>query len=174
MKLVYVGIVALFLVYFVDHLNIAAWSVWTYQAFFQKGSVCYTQNDWFVKLFSMIEKRDLNLKYKIPATSVVEINAADYSFKALEVLSKSWTQPVIVRGLFGNASALTKWSNPDYLIDHTFHSSLTSVIHNGTIIKHYERICGKEEGTFSEYKPFDETIRRIAEESSTVSDYIFP
>ena len=111
----------------------------------------------------MLEDRDLDRSVRIPPSSVMEIQAKDYSYHALKMLSQDWTQPVIVRGLFADSPALTNWRNPDYLIGKTFGSNLTSVIHNGTIVKHYEMVCGKEEEgeTFSEYKPFDQTIRRI-------------
>ena len=147
----------------VDFLEMLTWAVWSGSLLMQQAHRCYYKNPLFVRLFTMIEKRDLDKSVRIPATPVVEIQAKDYSVKALEMLSRDWTQPVIVRGLFADSPAMKKWVDADYLISKTFGSNLTSVIHNGTIIKHYEMVCGDEEQaeTFSEYKPFDQAIRRI-------------
>lgn len=148
---------------YIDYLELATWSIWSFNIIFQMSDRCYFNNPGLVKIFRLIESRDLDKTSRIPATPVVEIQAKDYSYKALELLSQQWTQPVVVRGLFADAPALKKWSTPDYLIKRTFGSNLTSVIHNGTIVKHYEMVCGRAEDaeTFSEYKPFDETIKRI-------------
>jgi len=157
----------------VDFLELLAWTVWSGSLLFQKAHRCYYKNPLHVKLFSMIETRDLDRSVRIPATPLVEIQAKDYSIKALEMLSRDWTQPVIVRGLFADSPALQKWVDADYLINNAFGSYNTSVIHNGTIVKHYEMVCGEEEPTetFSEDKPFDSTIRRIMKGSTETIVY---
>jgi len=148
---------------FVDYLALSVWGLWGISIVFQQTDRCFHNNPLLKRLFMMLEDRDLDRSVRIPPSSVMEIQAKDYSYHALKMLSQDWTQPVIVRGLFADSPALTNWRNPDYLIGKTFGSNLTSVIHNGTIVKHYEMVCGKEEEgeTFSEYKPFDQTIRRI-------------
>jgi len=39
---------------------------------------------------------------------VTEIQLQDYSYENLEIASKGWTQPVLVRGLFANTGAIKK------------------------------------------------------------------
>eukprot|EP01038_Epipyxis_sp_PR26KG_P009011 gene9011-12153_t len=150
--------------YFFDYQSAFTWAIWSTTVVLERIDRCYFKNPFMVQLFSALEDRDLDKTNKIPATPVTIIEASDYSFKALEVLSKGWTQPVLVRGLFKDAAALKDWSNPNYLISKTFGNNSVSVIHNGTIAKHYDMVCGPQSDAevFSEYKPFDETIRRIA------------
>lgn len=168
-KLVVYGALAAISARYVDYQALFTWGVWSATILLGSNDRCYLRNPFLMSLFSSLEKRDLRRDEEIPATPPVIIEAKDYSFRALELLSQHWTQPVIVRGLFADAPALSKWTSPDYLAQ-TFLNSSVSVIHNGTIVKHYEMVCAEEEqgeATFSEYKPFVETLRRIASEGST-------
>ena len=157
-----------------DFLAAFTWSVWIFSVIVEQQDRCFFRNPFLAKLFTTIEESQLDKASKIPATPVKIIEAKDYSLRALEVLSNSWTQPVIVRGLFNEAPALKKWTNPDYLISRTFGKSTVSVIHNGTIAKHYDMVCGtpSDAETFSEYKEFDRTIRNIA--NGSIETIVFP
>lgn len=158
---------------YIDYLELAVWTAWGASVLTQKAHRCYFKNSLLVKLFSLLEDRGLDRTVRVPATPVVEIQAKDYSYKALEMLSQHWTQPVIVRGMFADSPAMKKWIDQDYLVTKTFGSNLTSVIHNGTIVKHYEMVCGDDEQseTFSEYKPFDQAIKRIMKGSTETIVY---
>lgn len=159
---------------FIDYQANFTWCVWCLSILMQRMDRCYLKNPLIETLFEALERRDLDKSVKIPATPVTIIEAKDYSYRALELLSQSWTQPVIVRGLFADAPALQKWTDPDYLISRTFDNSSVSVIHNGTIVKHYEMVCGPEDQAenFSEYKRFDEVIHRITKGSTET--IVFP
>jgi len=56
---------------------------------------------------------DTRIIYK--PNPVPEILAEDYSFDAIKVASSNFRYPVVVRGLFKNTTALSKWKDPDYL-----------------------------------------------------------
>jgi len=79
----------------------------------------------------------------------------------------------VVRGLFKNTSAVTRWGNPDYLVSKVFGSNSTSTIYNGTIVHHCERTCQPTGQEFSREKPYDETIRGILSGDSTET-IVFP
>jgi len=105
-----------------------------------------------------------------------EIQAADYSFEALRVLSQNWKQPVVVRGLFTTTTAIQKWNDSEYLINKVFFSNDTSVIQNGTLVHSFDRVCnnGKPfETEFSKEQPFDGTLRRILTGDS-IETIVFP
>jgi len=170
-----VALLVAVLAYYVDWLSIVAWTVWCVEVTIGVADKCFPFNPTLVKLFGMIEERDLNQKVKIPATLMAEIQAEDYSFEALEILSQNWRQPVVVRGLFKNSAACAKWADADYLINQAFFSNDTSVIENGTIANHYARVCGtgKLTGVFSKEQPFDQTLRRILAGDS-LETVVFP
>lgn len=44
-----------------------------------------------------------------------EMPASEYSYEKLRVLTKDFTSPAVVRGLFADAPALEKWTQPGYL-----------------------------------------------------------
>lgn len=169
-SLVFYGALAALSTRFIDYQALFTWCVWGATILSGSNDRCYLKNPFLISLFSSLEKRDLRTDGKrIPPIPPVIIEAKDYSFRALELLSQHWTQPVIVRGLFADAPALSKWTSPEYLAQ-TFQNSSVSVIHNGTIVKHYELVCAEEEqgeASFSEYKPFVETLHRIASQGST-------
>lgn len=48
-------------------------------------------------------------------THIAEIQAKDYSFDALRLATDNWRHPAVVRGLFADTPAVTKWTQPGYL-----------------------------------------------------------
>jgi len=169
------ALVILLLAYFIDWVSVLAWSVWTVETALGISDPCFLLNPTFNKFFYSVEDRDLKRHVKVPATLMPEIQAADYSYEALEILSRNWRQPVVVRGLFTNTSALQKWINADYLISHVFGSNETSVIRNGTIQHHVDRACRVHplDYPFSSEKPFDEVMRGI-EQGNSLETIVFP
>jgi len=163
-----------------DYWNAYTWTRWTLEVtrLVGKQDPCFWKNSDIKQLFNSLEDRDLDKSHKLPIAPIAEIQAHEYSWTALKALSNDWTQPVVVRGLFRNASALQLWAQPDYLVRETFASNLTSVIGNGTIVKHYERVCSldskdRDASSFSTYIPFDEAISRISSGNSTET-IVFP
>jgi hypothetical protein len=51
-----------------------------------------------------------------PARAVVEIQAKDYSFDAIQTASRNFRLPVIVRGLFKDSTAVKEWKKEERLI----------------------------------------------------------
>jgi len=166
-------LIVLFLAYYIDWLAVVAWSLWIFEIRAGLFSNCFPANPYMVKLFRMVEDRDLNHNVKVPATLMPEIHAADYSYEALEILSQNWRQPVVVRGLFKSSPAVQKWSNPDYLISNVFGSNETSTIYNGTIAHQCERPCERVNQSYSREKAYDETIRGILNGDS-LETIVFP
>jgi hypothetical protein len=162
----------------VDYLYWVTWGLWSLSVLTQQMDACFYGNPILVSLFTALEKRDLSNAKRVAATMPAVLQADEYSIEALEKASEGWTQPVIVRGMFANASALTKWAEPTYLADTVFVNTSVSVIHNGTISKHYEMVCAPKDKkreadeTFSEYKPFNEVVQRIA--NGSPETIVFP
>lgn len=158
-------------IFVVDYLYWITWGMWTISVLTQQMEACYYDNPVLVSLFSALERRDLRNAQRVAPTSPAVIEAKDYSIDALEKASQGWTQPVIVRGMFADAPAISKWSTPNYLADNVFINSSVSVIHNGTISKHYDMVCAPKNQkvaaaeSFSDYKPFNEAIDRIMQGS---------
>jgi hypothetical protein len=170
------ALLILALAYFIDWLCVATWTLWIFETAFAVSDHCFTNNPWLVKMFSAVEDRDLNRAVKIPPTLMAEIQAKDYSFEALRLLSQDWKQPVVVRGLFSTTSAIQRWSDAEYLIGKVFGQNETSVIYNGTLAHTYERVCpnGRHFTTgFSREYPFDQALRGIMSGSSTET-IVFP
>lgn len=47
--------------------------------------------------------------------SIIEIEAKDYSYEKLRVITDNFKQPAIVRGLFSDTTAVKRWAEPGYL-----------------------------------------------------------
>ena len=58
-------------------------------------------------------KIDTNIIY--PEQHIAIIDHKKYSYQTLLKASNTWREPVVVRELFKNTSAVMKWSDPDYL-----------------------------------------------------------
>jgi len=147
-----------------------AWTVWGFVGLTQTMDKCWHSNPIIYKLFTHIENRDLDRSQPIQGTPMDEILASEYSYERLRVVSQDWTEPVVVRGLFANATSSSKWRDPEYLINSGFFRNNTSVVINGTV--YFNRVCNPEIPEFSVEKPFDETVRRIAQGS--LETIVFP
>ncbi len=58
-------------------------------------------------------KIDTSIHYESAHVPIIE--AKDYSFESLKRATDNWRHPAIVRGLFADAPAVTKWNTADYL-----------------------------------------------------------
>jgi hypothetical protein len=51
-----------------------------------------------------------------PEIPLPELTAAEATYDAVLALSKSYTQPIVIRGLLGNSTAVQNWHDPEWWV----------------------------------------------------------
>jgi len=123
-------------------------------------------------LFHSVEN-DLDRSRTFPWKSLPEISKEEYTWEKLEAMSNGWRTPVLVRGLFANASAL-HWTVP--MLADLFQTGQVNVLRNNSIEYANYRACPTAplDGPYGSMKPFNETLFRVANQSSLESIILPP
>lgn len=115
-----IPLLSLFILDYNRFISIPYWTVW---------STCYLINDEIDLPFCSAEYIDSHVQWLIKNwrwdlenvakdsfTPIPEMKAADFSYQKLNEMTKGFTQPVVIRGLFNNTKAHQKWT-PEFFAE---------------------------------------------------------
>lgn len=93
----------------------------------------------------------------VEPTPVTEMALSEYSHENLRIVSKNWTEPVVVRKMFANSPAL-KWADNKDLLS-PLNKFNVSVVQNSTMGKDHHINCGTHPGKDAVMTNFGDAVK---------------
>ena len=136
-------------------LEWSAWAAFSVSVATGHWDPCFFRNELVSGLFMKVHAARLGSDPpRVAPTAVRELAKEDYSWEALREASENWREPVIVRGLFSDVAAVSKWPLAGSSGLAPLAGFNVSVVQNSTMGKDHWINCGGHPNVDAVMEPF--------------------
>jgi hypothetical protein len=134
---------------------------------------CFFLNPVTSGLFKHIEQRDLDRSRVLEPTPILEISKEEYSYEKLAEVSKAFSQPVLVRGLFADAPAVKTWT-PEFLAE-AMGDHEVNTVQNGSMADYHWVNCHQRTlAEWAKQEPMNKVFMELKANPNSLKTIIFP